>query len=470
MSTPNLPSKPTLGLRALEPQCFSGKEDEDAERWLKRYECFRKTCNWSESEAIEYLDLFLEGKALMWYKGNAVTDVKWTDLKSKFKATFSNEEEEYKAWNDLISYSTAKKDSIEITGNLSRLFQRANVTDAKEKLRFLLRSMNPKQKRKVLEAEAKTWESAMLIVAKEEKLEREVNSKPHNNQDSRSFVKEQDPLEVLIKKFDELSVNLLNKESRVLNPVSEINSKNNWYQNRSYDKCNICSRNGHRSEQCSHKRSTTSESNSKTTDNNYKNSVRSQEVSCLDIEVDEFVENDCFAAEKRTNSTESTEKNKRTKMFVSPPSDLAPRPRIQERKPLEIKLSESTQPYSISKNLSDTKADLSISQLLQVAPSIRKELMGLCRKVEVKEVNEVDFGEHNNTNCRGLVTIFNKKYWAVLDTGTACSVISDKLLKELGLEVDNNSDQVIVTADGTRHNTMGTDKQADIDPRYRLVQ
>ncbi|OMJ29425.1 hypothetical protein AYI69_g1075 [Smittium culicis] len=207
MSTPNLASKPTLGLRALEPQCFSGKEDEDA-----------------ESEAIEYLDLFLEGKALMWYKCNATTDVKLTELKSRFKVTFSNEEEEYKAWNDLISFSTAKKDSIEITGNLSRLFQRANVTDAKEKLRFLLRSMIPKQKLKVLEAEAKTCESAMLIISKEGKLEREVNSKPHNNQESRSFVKEQDPLEVLIKKFDELSVNLLNKESRVLNPVSEINS------------------------------------------------------------------------------------------------------------------------------------------------------------------------------------------------------------------------------------------------------
>ncbi|OMJ29424.1 hypothetical protein AYI69_g1074 [Smittium culicis] len=82
--------------------------------------------------------------------------------------------------------------------------------------------------------------------------------------------------------------------------------------------------------------------------------------------------------------------------------------------------------------------------------------MGLCRKVEAKEVNEVYFGEHNNTNCRGLVTIFNKKYWAVLDTGAACSVISDKILIELGIEVDNNSDQVIVTEDGTRHNTIGT--------------
>ncbi|OMJ21169.1 hypothetical protein AYI70_g3633 [Smittium culicis] len=296
----------------------------------------------------------------------------------------------------------------------------------------------------------------MLIIAKEEKLEREINSKPISIKESRTFVKEQDPLELLIKKFDELSVNLLNKESKMAYPNTEAITKNNWYQNRSYERCTICSRNGHRTEQCSYKKSPPIESNNKSIDSAQKQPVRSQEVSCLEIEVEKTVDYDCFAAEKRNLTTETPDKNKRPKVFETSPSEDAYRPRIQERRPQEIKLSETTIPYSISKNLSETKAELSISQLLQVAPSIRKELMGLCRKVETKEINELDLGEPNNTNCRGLITIFNKKYWAVLDTGAACSVISDKLMEELGLEVDQNSDQIIVTADGTRHNTMGT--------------
>ncbi|OLY82691.1 hypothetical protein AYI68_g3180 [Smittium mucronatum] len=193
-TNPNLEPKPILGSRALEPQIFMGKDDEDAERWLKRYECFRKTCNWSDAEAVDYLDLFLEGKALMWYKENTTTETKWIDLRIKFKTAFSNEDEEYKAWNDLISYSTDNKDSIEITGKLSRIFIRANITDSKEKLRFLLIDMSPKQKRKVLESEAKTWESAMLIVAKEEKLEREINPKSQIPKESRRFIKEIDQI------------------------------------------------------------------------------------------------------------------------------------------------------------------------------------------------------------------------------------------------------------------------------------
>ncbi|OMJ13527.1 hypothetical protein AYI69_g8973 [Smittium culicis] len=163
MSTQNLELLSNPGLHALEPQYFSGIEDEDAERWLKLYECFRITNNWTDSEEIEYLNLFFGAKGL-------------------------------------------------------------NV------------------------AEAKTWESAILIIAKEEKLEREINSIPSSIKQSRNFVKDQDLLEVLLRKFDELSVNLLNKEIKMAHPSSEVNTKNDWYQIRSYDRRTICKRNGHRSD------------------------------------------------------------------------------------------------------------------------------------------------------------------------------------------------------------------------------
>ncbi|OMJ19451.1 hypothetical protein AYI69_g6616 [Smittium culicis] len=80
--------------------------------------------------------------------------------------------------------------------------------------------------------------------------------------------------------------------------------------------------------------------------------------------------------------------------------------------------------------------------------------MILCRRVSTKNVNNVDLSEPNNTNCQGSVTILNKKYWAMLDTGAACSVMSDKLVDELGMDVDHDSEQVTLIAIGARHNNL----------------
>ncbi|OMJ22399.1 hypothetical protein AYI69_g5412 [Smittium culicis] len=45
---------------------------------------------------------------------------------------------------------------------------------------------------------------------------------------------------------------------------------------------------------------------------------------------------------------------------------------------------------SISKSLSGKKADLSLSQLLQVSKSIRNEFMILCRRVSTKDIKNVE--------------------------------------------------------------------------------
>ncbi|OMJ23666.1 hypothetical protein AYI70_g2111 [Smittium culicis] len=61
-----------------------------------------------------------------------------------------------------------------------------------------------------------------------------------------------------------------------------------------------------------------------------------------------------------------------------------------------------------------------------------------------------------NTNCRGLIKLFKERYWTVLDTGAACSVISSALMNEIDLEIDDKDTQTVVTADGSRHNTIGS--------------
>ncbi|OMJ08055.1 hypothetical protein AYI70_g11798 [Smittium culicis] len=144
-------------------------------------------------------------------------------------------------------------------------------------------------------------------------------------------------------------------------------------------------------------------------------------------------------------------------------AEYADKPIIQSRNPVNIKLSQNKIPYSIGKYLDNSKADFSYSQLLQVAPCVRSELIGLCKKQDTKELSNVETEESNNTSCRGIIKIFDDRHWAVLDTGAARSVMSTALMKEIGLEVDSESYQTVITADGTRHSTPGVVSKAHIE-------
>ncbi|OMJ09059.1 hypothetical protein AYI69_g10832 [Smittium culicis] len=134
-------------------------------------------------------------------------------------------------------------------------------------------------------------------------------------------------------------------------------------------------------------------------------------INCIEVLKPEISEKDIFVDEKRAQSEEISEKSKRTRIVDTANNDqiIKERPRIQERKPVEIKLSEAIAPYLIRNNLSEANANLSISQLLQVSPSVRRELMSLCKRVETKEVDKIELDEISNTNCRGLVSIFGKR-------------------------------------------------------------
>ncbi|OMJ11736.1 hypothetical protein AYI70_g9528, partial [Smittium culicis] len=105
-----------MSAKVLEPKIFYGKEGEDSSRWMKRYECFREACKWSDSEATDYLDLFLEGRSLNWYKGFTINNKDWETVKLNFLEVFADKDEEITAWNELIKFDSTGKDSIEISG------------------------------------------------------------------------------------------------------------------------------------------------------------------------------------------------------------------------------------------------------------------------------------------------------------------------------------------------------------------
>ncbi|OMJ15489.1 hypothetical protein AYI70_g5897 [Smittium culicis] len=326
----------------LEPKIYTGKDEEDPERWIKRYDCFRITCNWTEDQAMGYIDLFLEGKALMWHKCICSSITDWASLKDKFIKTFKDEEIETDAWNELVSYACREKDTIEITGDLSRLFEKAKITSITEKLRYLLRSLSPKQKRKILSVECRTFEAAMDILVKNERLDKVIKDIPMSDTHTKNIVKDIDPMDSFITRFEALSVNLINKVEQ-----SQVAMEN---QKRYYDtNCSICNRFGHKSDSFYQRRNNFKESTNKITGSLATNDKKFKGTNCIEVLKPEISEKDIFLAEKRAQSEENSEKLKRTRIVDSDNNDqiIRERPIIQERKPVEIKLSEAIAPYSI---------------------------------------------------------------------------------------------------------------------------
>ncbi|OMJ21164.1 hypothetical protein AYI70_g3635 [Smittium culicis] len=442
-----------MSAKVLEPKIFYGKEGEDSPRWMKRYECFRKACKWTDSEAVDYLDLFLEGRSLNWYKGFTILNKDWDTVKCKFLDVFTDEDEEITSWNELINFNTTGKDSIEIAGVLTHLFSKAKITSEPEKLKYLMKSLDPNKRRKILEAGADSFEKALETLSREEKYEKLIGEHDLVINSDKKVIKEMDTMNTLIKRFDDLSLNLINRD-REIEKIIRGPIEKPRYRSYSNYKCFNCNQYGHRIDQCQvHK---TDERHKK--DSNLRGETVGnvpKEVNCVELELDET---EIFASEKRPHIEDIDLTKKKTRVLddvVEPNPLTKDRPIIQSRKPAMIKLSTTTVPYSISRDLANAKADLSYSQLLQVAPSIRSELIGLCRKQESKELNNVEFADTMGTNCRGLVKIFNDRHWAVLDTGAACSVISSSFMESLGLEINNISDQTIITADGSKHHTLG---------------
>ncbi|OMH81077.1 hypothetical protein AX774_g5473, partial [Zancudomyces culisetae] len=128
---------------------------------------------------------------------------------------------------------------------------------------------------------------------------------------------------------------------------------------------------------------------------------------------------------------------------------------LRVRKKMDIRLSENIQKFSIGSELDKLKPDISLGQLLQSSPEIRKELVDLFKKIEVKELNTIVEDWTTTTNCKAYIEVFGKHQLTVIDTGAACSVISEQFMDMLGLKIEQKDHSMLITADGTKHETLG---------------
>ncbi|OMJ16645.1 hypothetical protein AYI69_g7754 [Smittium culicis] len=472
-----------------------------------------------ETDYTEFVEIYLKDKAVYWYNVYGANIDSWTEFKRNFLEFFGGKDRELAAWKELQKYKQGDLSIMEFSSKLQILFKAAKVTDSKEKLKYFIVSVNPSYRKSVYQKECKTWEEALDVSVKNEQLKilcsEELSSfesqkiddtggseivkpeisYPAQNDTIKNVISgikdinKPDPMyETLIKKFDEMNLNLINTVKTIQNvhidrsnyPIrSNIRTYNypgsGNYNNREHfmrnGLCFYCNEHGHTQANCPKRNEVKVAIPNQENIMGNKYIPQNKTVNCMElIDPDEINENipetkppesELYVAEKRKFDKQKVGIDKKHKINANDNENQIEANSKEIKKPIIRKTNKQTKftstdvPYSIKKELTNTSANINLAQLLETSPQIRKELINYCRKGNELEINNINSSNEWNTNCKTIVNVLGRNYWAVLDTGAACSVISSSFAEHLGLLVDKKTSQQIVTADGKRHPVEG---------------
>ncbi|KAI9327695.1 hypothetical protein BD770DRAFT_334370, partial [Pilaira anomala] len=129
---------------------------------------------------------------------------------------------------------------------------------------------------------------------------------------------------------------------------------------------------------------------------------------------------------------------------------------IKKVSPLSERIS-----YDITEDVLNRKADIVVKDLLIAAPSLKRELIKSVRnKTSLVNIPPMTlaFAEDDDVDTTAIYTdvyIGQTKFKAILDTGSAKTVISRKLAEALNLTIDTPSTSVFTLGNGSRQAALG---------------
>ncbi|OMH81079.1 Retrovirus-related Pol polyprotein from transposon [Zancudomyces culisetae] len=490
------------------PVIFEAQGSLDPKEWIYRYKLIAKVNKWSDTDAIELIQLYLGKKELQWYKKNTKEFKDWDTLVTKFTEKYSSKEMNFVYWKKIQMIKQEDFASVEdFELELEELFEKAEVTDEGVKWNCLMNALSEKNKRKVLESDNKKWADAIKLIGKSEKIKEAVKPKPvkpkplsskdrlnearKRFQDSkekfeqrnkmREKAKQDNDYNDMMKQFEKLSVNVMNKVDEAVDRRFN-NTRGRTYHDRFIPTCYHCGRKGHRRYECRHLVQRDTEEDTSSEDSDDLNCIEVEDVSCDEVfgadRVDknkpaigpykkkEYLNNNInkFEVKPKENRIKNTKVIKPYKTIKEIEMKKAPTLRSREsdskakaytKKKYTIKAAENTDSYSLKEDLGAVYPKISMIQLLEASPKLAKEMANLCKRVEDKEVNAIKYKETKTSNCKVTVEIFGQEVKTILDTGAACSVATPELVENWGLEVEQDSSQMIITADGSKHASLG---------------
>ncbi|OMH79370.1 Retrovirus-related Pol polyprotein from transposon [Zancudomyces culisetae] len=467
----------------ITPKTFESDKGTNPEDWVENYRLVAKQNSWEEQDWIDLVKLYLGKKEAIWYKKNKGLFTDWDTFSKLFIEKFRAKETKSQIWDKLRTIKHSDYNSIEeLEYELELLCEKAGIVKDEIKLDLLVSTLKDEFKEKLEESGYKNWDKVIKYISNLERAEQGIYRKTEGKERVTKFKeitrnaaskqgraikdmsKDKEPYAAMIRKFEELSVNLLAKVDEVV----EKKLKTYNLGSAQVYKCYYCHEDGHRKFECKKWKSLQNDEQSvKTGTNvNYIELVRTEDCQGQELVAVEKRKSDFrdITSEKRANKRINT---------AATPSDSSENTntseinkdvdKINKNTPLKAqvykryinKITDGTKKFSLKEELDKIYPKISLIQLLNSSPGLTAELVSICDKSNTAEINEIQLQPKKVTNCKAQVQIFGQNILAVVDTGAACSVVSSSMVEDWGLNVDENINQVIVTADGKRHAALG---------------
>ncbi|OMH82870.1 hypothetical protein AX774_g3639 [Zancudomyces culisetae] len=474
----------SLTKRAVEPPVFSGDDNKDAASWIRKFDLYSRSIGWSEDDRLDFVELFLDAKALRWYERSRNRTEGWAGLREEFIRKFNSAESELRAWRELQNTRQSTNEELEdFIYKLEMLFEKTNIINGEIKFKCLLSSISPKYQEAIVKSRVVTYIDAVRVALESETMEntlrrdiQDINDNGNNNSDISNIMEEIKEMKKLM-----LKTNKQKNDYTALNKKPYINKQNERQvgEQRKNNNCYTCGEEGHFSNSCP-KRAWNLRSDEQSSElkpqalhcmERHELPIRPETISDNGMELynlDIMWKELSIVEKRKLLNQDRTEKVKNARLEENSEAS-----RVENTMPVqgnvtepisninwrrnqgtqlsipESKLNKGYIEYSIKKELDNMKANISMGQLIRASPVIRNELGRLCKKPENSHINTIQSEE--TSNCKTTVCIGGQTCTAVIDTGAACCVITQGTAKRLGLVANTKVNEVILTADGKHH-------------------
>ncbi|OMH82338.1 Retrovirus-related Pol polyprotein from transposon [Zancudomyces culisetae] len=496
---------------------FDSANCPDVEDWLHTYGLISSMYGWNDAEKLKYLELYLSGEDKKWFKRQLSTLTTWEAASKKFLEQFGTQETELTALETLIELRQANFKSFELfEAEFDSLANAAGIKeDSKTWMNLFRRALTQRNQVLLSKAGITKVKEAKEKLLEEEKLEKALNlSAPKKTRAPAKVEKKEQSapkadtslkenfageLQRTLKYMQGLQLNILDRMEKL---EAKSHGGNNRKPQRDFKprilECFKCKKPGHHGTQCPEA------------------AGGSKDLGCIELcsEMSDSEAEALFGVEKRPRSPSPTDNGPvrgRVRTGENPPGQVTgeirevgmevekdqnppqairvvPRNPAKDRFSFQTETNSKTKRYladkaaivrergaatgktrqtpgdkeelpikefSIEEEFNRIQPKLNYAHLLKVSPMVRKRMLTYIQKLEEQELGAIEDEGSRYTNCKAYIDVFGEYHVAILDTGAACSVVTNDFLKMLGLEIDTMDTPTIVTADGAKHSTLG---------------